>query len=136
MTLSDQVCSLPLAKRLRELGVEQESLFYYGFHENAWSDKSPISYFGPVFCEAPIDRPYNNHADGEISAFTVAELAEMLSGIVYLADPKRGGWICYFLTEFDRKKSIVGEKEFRAGTQADCLAKMLIHLIENNLWKP
>jgi len=30
MKLEDQVCSLELAKRLKELGVEQESLFYWG----------------------------------------------------------------------------------------------------------
>ena len=33
MKLEDQVVSLELAKKLKELGVKQESLFYWGYYQ-------------------------------------------------------------------------------------------------------
>ena len=32
MKLEDQVCSLELAKKLKELGVKQDSLFYWNLY--------------------------------------------------------------------------------------------------------
>jgi hypothetical protein len=65
MKLEDQVVSLELAKRLKELGVKQESLFtWYEWYENEmilFHDRSP---------EISGQNPY--------SAFTIAELVEIL----------------------------------------------------------
>ncbi len=64
MNIEDQVVSLELAKKLKEIGVEQESLFYWAsgsllfFEEVDWSDADTYS------------------------AFTVAELMEKLPSFV------------------------------------------------------
>ena len=62
MELIQQVCSLESAKRLKELGVKQESLFY-------WSDD--ILFFSR---DLVIDEEYYGTHKNVYSAFTVAEL--------------------------------------------------------------
>lgn len=64
MELNQQVCSLESAKCLKELGVKQESLFYW--HETARLDG--INNIN----QSKINSKYC------YSAFTVAELGEML----------------------------------------------------------
>lgn len=65
MKLEDQVCSLELAKRLKELGVKLESLFYWHYwdNRNTWTLE-----------------PAGRYKDEEpfFFAFTVAELGAML----------------------------------------------------------
>lgn len=68
MKLEDQVVSLELAKKLKELGVKQESLFYY-FSADDDPNDTWISYIGEI----------DEITDGnDYSAFTVAELGDML----------------------------------------------------------
>ena len=65
-SLSWQVTSLELAKKLRDLGIKQESVFYWKYHpgkpENVWLDQLSM----------------NDAFNSRISAFTVAELGKML----------------------------------------------------------
>lgn len=70
MELEDQVVSLELSKKLKELGVKQESIFSWlqyphtrAGEPNEWE----LSY-----TKLPVDNPL------WVSAFTVAELGEML----------------------------------------------------------
>jgi len=67
MKLEDQVCSLELAKQLNELGVKQESLFY-------WWNSEGKEYVSDQY------RMNDSWVDyvKTSSAFTVAELGEML----------------------------------------------------------
>ena len=69
MTLEQQVCSLELAKRLKELGVQQESYFNWILNANdnwlVWDDTMRSDY-------------ETGREKDAISAFTVAELGEML----------------------------------------------------------
>jgi hypothetical protein len=91
MKLEDQVVSLELAKKLKELGVKQQSLYSHGKH-------------GDIF--QPVDRlnPYVL-----ASAFTVAELGEILSdGIEKSWKGIQGVWRCsytYLATLRQRKIS-------------------------------
>jgi len=71
MKLENQVCSLELAKKLKELGVKQESLFYWRYNDgmdewfiDEWDEFGP----GKEFISSL----------KATSAFTVAELLEML----------------------------------------------------------
>jgi hypothetical protein len=74
MELEKQVCSLELARKLKELGVKQESLFYWVGEEkdNLFLSQQTKFIYGsaPDLSEAEYPFVY--------SAFTVVELGEML----------------------------------------------------------
>lgn len=126
MKLEDQVCSLELAKRLKEIGVKQESYFYYTtcndctkeYGSQEWSLEEGIS-----------------HGEN-ISAFTIAELGEMLPSLIgpdldyYLKiDKVKDGWLVAYV-----KNDNLPPLAFYDGTkEADVRSKLLIHLIENKL---
>jgi hypothetical protein len=71
MKLEQQVTSLELSKRLKELGVRQESLFY--FFGNKAELEAMRGYGGP---EILLEGDYSWAV--RVSAFTVAEIGEML----------------------------------------------------------
>lgn len=125
MKLEQQVCSLELAKKLKELGVKQDSLFYWcGSHSNP--DAPWEIHNWKVYNSEFRFRYYQS--DDPVSAFTVAELGEMLPyrGSIYSEpvseDNESKEWIC-----------IYGKTITKADTEADARAKMLIYLVENNL---
>jgi hypothetical protein len=65
MYLDDQVCSIEYAEKLKELGVKQESLFYYTHSDWGIMPKSSIDF-----------------KNGDpTSAFTAGELVQMSEGI-------------------------------------------------------
>lgn len=126
MQLEKQVVSLELAKKLKELGVKQESCFYW-LRGHIWYEKN-------------IPKTESQ----QFSAFTVAELGEMLPVVVKVKNKN------YFITPTHPDSTI---KEYWYGgynsfdkteelfythgnnTEADARAKCLIYLIENNLIK-
>lgn len=142
MKLENQVCNLKLSKQLKDLGVKQESLFWWwekvlgsghpstpykqtneyslkcakSFH---WSTHDIITYG---------THPFNN----SYSAFTVAELGKAIAknakGWETIKGVTIGGdlYMCFY----------DGREEFGyfyGKTEAICRAKMLIYLIENGL---
>lgn len=128
MKLEDQVCTLQSAKRLRELGWAQNSLFY-------WTGRdSDISSFSVEM------KPY---ASNVYSAYTASELGEMLPYYLvnkgelsvnknYVRDYKNG-WNCSY------QKTVNCSKELPViynPNQTECMAKMLIYLTENALIAP
>ena len=137
MKLEQQVTSLELSKKLKKLGVEQNSVFYW--NNTRCSSSNPdwkIGIDGYEDCR------------GAISAFNVAELGEMLPKIIfnkkktsfqgelfirYLAGDKEWliGYECHCPVLAKKEERIV--PNFLAKTEADARAKMLIYLIENNL---
>lgn len=123
MTLKQQVVSLELAKKLKELGVKQESLFDWVMVGKWWRCQmsrrdSSVAFFG-----------------GEpevISAFTVAELGEMLPKFFHVSWQKTNddgsGMIEILDIATGKKYHSLDEP-----SEANARAKMLIHLIENGL---
>lgn len=152
MKLKQQVTSLIPSKRLRELGVKQESLFYWrlGYSTSESFDKGVslgkkgiFRDYELTYCPHPryttadvkwneVDLRHLNET--EVSAFTVAELGEMdfykkfecRTFFVNAADDKR--WMCASNTI-----RIVKDAIQYADTEADVRAKMLIYLLENKL---
>lgn len=130
MKLEDQVCSIELGKRFKELGVQQDSLFYYIETSYRASDTAR-------------DRHHNQHRKKLIykpggwseketppskfwSIYTVAELGEMLS--------KESNSVMFA----NNKWASVIEQLLQltlSRTEADARAKMLIYLLENKLIK-
>jgi len=123
MKLENQVVSLELAKKLKELGVRQESLFWYFIDGGIEFNPSPT--------QSLIDKVY------AASAFTVAELGEMLPHVVKTIGPltcikslpSEGKW----LVGYDED---LVECAASAKTEANARAKMLIHLIETGIVNP
>lgn len=114
MTLEKQVCSLELAKRLKELGVKQESLWFWRFLKGS-NPEWDLAYSGNV---RAVEKTY--------SAFTVAELGEMLPEDCKTRRPvdEKGKWLV---------DSLGTDRFFRADTEADARAAMLIYLLEQKL---
>lgn len=126
MELEKQVSSLELSKTLKTLGVKQESAFYWDTTET---------------CVYPPNRkpenewrwslgygwPRNEGESGRrvISAFTVAELGELLPP--YTKSYRYyGGFDC----------DLENIPSQRTDTEADARAAMLIYLIEKGIVKP
>lgn len=139
------VCSLELAKKLKELGVKQESEFYWWFRKiegdnyvcELWSNhavKVQVEAWNSMNFQFP-DSKINDH----YSAFTVGELGEMLPANIWLDNDWR------YLNFIKNKREDLGRNPkwcYRYGkkkiirfadTEANCRAKMLIYLIENKL---
>lgn len=132
MELIMQVCSLGLAKRLKELNVKQESLFYHCMNYGSYVETIYFNFNCPIR-QNPEDNPQY------ISAFTVAELGTMLPETIKIGDD-------YFYMTMNCDKhvyySIMDNSEeywnFNHDdddNEANSRAKMLIHLIEHNILK-
>ena len=120
MKLENQVCSLELAQKLKSLGVKQESLFQHNLLEK--EDVYRITYGNPrtnTFGRKFIDT---------VSAFTVAELGEMLPKGCFTTktESEEFPWRCEY-------KGGYGITASGADTEADARAKMLCYLLENKL---
>lgn len=122
MKLENQVVSLELSRKLKELGVKQESLFYW--HPRLDGANRP--YIVPA-----------SHRNGTspnkdfIPAFTVAELGEMLPADIKSYKYEDGRWSCDGSRKYDTNSAWI-----QADTEADARAKVLIYLIENKLVDP
>jgi hypothetical protein len=140
MELEKQVCSLELAKRLKELGVKQESLWHWVRRGHHFFDGVEIQPDEPRLYETqpPFVFPYESVG----SAFSVAELGEMLpmeiksNGAIYTLETWRQyskdmrRWFTSYVHADGRKNSLAFQME---KTEADARAKCLIYLIENKL---
>lgn len=144
MDLENQVCNFELSKRLKELRVKQESLFW-------WVDD------GKEYPEVRYQKPGDTTGLKLYSAFTVAEMGEMLPSVIDLGNRtgkemywlqlhkygekpfwERPIWGIYYETPPDKDgvTDRIPDPTIEADTEADARAKMLIHLIyllENNL---
>ena len=90
MKLEQQVCSLDLAKRLKELEVNQES--YFGWFYNDGMGEWELDQYQTDW---PQDEPGHNDVH-QYSAFTVAELGQMLPEAVDIGYFKVAGkWRIY-----------------------------------------
>ena len=112
MKQEQQVANLELSRKLKSLGVKQESAFYYDVA-------------GKVHLITDGRKSYHLTA-----AFTVAELGEMLPKNYSSIRPLEADtWHCYRY----HPSQIQGSTE--AITEADARAKMLIYLIEKGIVK-
>ncbi len=126
MHLEDQVCSLELSKELKELGVKQESLFWWCRYSNE------NSYY----------LAYGKRTD-QISAFTSSELGDMLPDKLkeeaIATDYKCHYWLSVSKDDKTWEVSYCGTSDagckqvILSNNEVDARAKMLIYLLKNNL---
>ncbi len=130
MKLTKQVTSLKLSKKLEELGVKQESLFYWINMYPSGGDTDNLYTLEPGYREN--SKSY--------SAFTVAELGERLPTInqtnqfgmncplnLLVEKQEKSWWCCYG----GAKRYIIRDDK----SEANARALLLIYLIENKLIK-
>lgn len=128
MKLKNQCVSLGLAKKLKKLGIKQESIFFYAKSFEKKFRLYPLFVDPQESEEAKLPKK-----EKEYSAFTVSELGEMLPSSCESYRYEEEGyscWICRWFVEGDISKYKHLEE---ADTEADARAKMLIYLLENNL---
>lgn len=130
MKLEEQVCSLELSKKLKELGVKQESLFWWVYvnHGDYWElDAGHHDYH---------HFPLNDTTD--CAAFTVAELGESMN--IELTDAnesesftlKISNAIDFWCVTFGNDDHDI-TPQFERPKLADALGEMLAYLIEDKL---
>lgn len=124
MTLENQVCSLELAKKLKELKVKQKSYFWWRSIDHA------------EFRDWDLSDCQRAHGSENISAYTVAELGELLPFFINKNKVWVGQLMCvrhpnYWTISYGTINEAYISKT--SGTEADARAKMLIYLIENKL---
>lgn len=145
MKLEKQVCTLEQAKRLKELGIEQQSHFTW-YEVSDGSDEGNPDAEGVEWYEILAQKDHHRMmdmavypvasdlttSDGEFcstrgiySAFTVAELGAMLP-TAYDTMRTAEGWRGYGNQGYDYPTEEVYENE------SEPRAVMLIHLLENN----
>lgn len=125
MKLEQQVVSLELAQKLKELGVKQEGNYMWGNFSSQW---------GLMFREKQGDNfDYWLKSGYFPIAFTVAELGELLNEITTKIDCGDS----WYDKVGQTAKPTVGWggdlHEETSDTEADARAKMLVYLLENNL---
>lgn len=133
MQLERQVCSLGLAKRLKELGVTQDSCFWWLHYPTVgkWE-----------LLESVMNAPRGS--EFWVSAFTVAELLGIVPHLLHSEQ----------LTEHKTHQLCLEKQASRyrvmyvcadcmgklahidAPYAADALAEMAVRLVENHLWDP
>lgn len=133
MKLEQQVVSLELSNELKSFDVKQESTFYWSYEVDV-EDKYFLG-------------PKHNGFNLLCSAFTVAELGEMLPREVrgfQLEISKdencKSGKVWWRVRYYEEDYGVGGREtrldEFNETNLSDCFAKMLIHLIEQGIVKP
>lgn len=118
MEIIKQVCGLELSKKLKGLGCKQESLFYWTRPFDGKRHYKHILDYKESMCWDE-DCKHN-----PISAFTVAELGEMLNEYIFFEGRTIGN---KWLFSFGDQQAVYGE------TEVEARAKMLIYLLENKL---
>lgn len=133
MNLESQVIPLQQAKRLKELGVKQESYFMFLPYFNDENGKTYGFNLTETYSDGGTGTPFADPEKG-FSAFTCAELGEMLPQqyITYKSHYEATGEPCYLIWE---TKGIIpqGKPKEIGDTEAEARGAMLIHLIENKL---
>ena len=125
MELSKQVISLELAKKLKELGVKQESLWWWIMTNITTSGYDIISKHNKEFQN--YQAPYILIC----ATFTVAELGKMLPHY-YITLCKGDVWSCYTANyTTDLKYLALDHLGIADKSEANARAKMLCWLIEN-----
>lgn len=141
MELEKQVCSLELAKRLKELNCRQESAFYWVPTYEMFFGRRPKELKPKAYIV--VDGNASTFYDHKFAAFTCSELGEMLPHEIKLTIGLSWGMFMLTITKYEDNWFVKYEpKGFKtdkaspskhADTEADARCAMLIYLIEKGI---
>ena len=126
MKIERWVSNFELSKKIKALGVKQESYWYWVY--NKVRDIWKVTILTQCFKDHPESWEY-------YSAFSVGELGEMLGedgDSCYEANNKYSKWHCHNLRFWRNCEKFHNEY---ADTEADARAQLLIWLLENKMIK-
>lgn len=122
MKLKNQVCSIKLARKLKELGVKQKSLYYWAVEMDKGRETRKWSL-------TRAEHLLPSHP--KVSAFTVAESGEMLPSFWVTWKGKSGKK--WYGGNIPWKEKLIEQEFCNHGTEANARAKVLVYLIKNKL---
>lgn len=135
MKLQDQVTNLELSKKLKELGVKQESQFYW--HRPIDGNGKPNGKYFVNWKEANDFCDDDSHDHKPVSAFTVAELGELLPQNFTNEDGAECTWSSYLsINGWNVQYQDLDENflyEERDRYEAIARGKLLVYLLEEKL---
>ncbi len=149
MNIELQVCSLDLARKLKELGVNKSSIFGW-CHHNYGNKRDWViitgNYNHNPFLWGGDDCKLQEQKDREIAAYTSAELIDLLPTSFECRNEIDNLESCekvylrivkyldnYHVSYFDHDDQWFSWHRIEEVKLSDALAKMLIHLIEQKL---
>lgn len=121
LPLKDQCVSLELAKQLKELGFEQDSLFYYWRPDTTKTMPEPE---WELLYRDEMDEYMLWESKEYYSAYTSSELGELLGEYVNEIKKVRKDWY------YPEKYSVLDNMQF---TEVNSRVSLLIHLKQQNL---
>lgn len=133
LTIEQQVISLDLARQLKALKVKQDSLWWWGLGKGESRPRLLLKLY--IYYIGLNGVTYKDREiTGLISAFTVAELGELLpfsqtnKQYCRSAKQKLGSFICEY-------ESLTDSECFISNTEANARARMLVYLLESGKLK-
>lgn len=143
MYLEKQVIGIDLAKRLKALGMKQESLFYWVRMTTADENIEGygLTYLLNIFApKESFKEIFSAYTSSELSAFMPHsyikdDYAHFIDTTSCTMPDGEYFTICrsHFYLDADDGCAVVGDDFDGHGNEADARAQMLIHLIENKL---
>lgn len=125
MKIQDQVITLAQAKKLKELGVVQDSFMYFvGAYENTEDQDLELV---PAYGYNWNDYPEQSGFPIKYAAFTVAELGVMLPALCYT---EHFTWMEWQWSNIDNAP-VISKGNFN--TEAEARADLLIYLLEHDI---
>lgn len=124
MPIEQQVCSLELAKKLKELGVKQDSHFWWVNTASLKQEWEIMNTIDVDFSSRETRGISWREVGNPVSAFTVAELGDKIPGKYFNFIEK---------DDENRYRWNIGEYILFSDNEADARARMLIYLLENKL---
>jgi hypothetical protein len=126
LPLEKQLTSLEVSQRMKELGFKQES--YFAWCKEYYDPLPPTRVSAVRWVLIGENEAMEFDTDEEYSAYTVAELGELLKMITF-ALPEYDGteWVTMIKIEDGSYRT------FNADIEADARGKMLCYLKDNNL---
>ena len=139
MKLEQTVCAKELAKRLKELGCKQESLYWWVDFDYEASIDGVLTHFennnewhvmnNDMVQWVLSNFEYKLKDTNKYSAFTVAELGKMLPSHFVSWRVQESYYICEQLRSIKNRIDM----SLFADSEADARAKMMVYLLENKL---
>lgn len=133
--IENHVTSFEVSKKLKEIGIIQESAFYWGAYENpiigAFSEETVPSAYWHLYIHCG---SFAKECDFQKSAFLASELLEMIPKNNFFIRPRSNTFIqLYYLDGPNNGKGGLLDISYIDKNLAECLGDFLIRLVTQEI---